>query len=36
MQNPAQEFRQSSVDFEKPGILSGNLKTLTSSICPTV
>ena len=35
MQNPIQEFRQSSV-FEKPGILYENLKTLTSSNYPTV
>ena len=35
MQNPIQKFRQSSV-FEKPGILSENLKTLTSSNYPTV
>ena len=27
MQNPIQNFRQSSVVFEKPGILSENLKT---------
>ena len=27
MQNPIQNFRQSSVIFEKPGILSENLKT---------
>ena len=31
MQNPIQKFRQSSIVFEKPGILSENLKTLTSS-----
>ena len=31
MQNPTQKFRQSSIVFEKPGILSENLKTLTSS-----
>ena len=35
MQNPTQKFRQSSV-FKKPGILSENLKTLTSSNYPTV
>ena len=35
MQNTIQKFRQSSV-FEKPGILSENLKTLTSSNYPTV
>ena len=27
MQNPKQKFRQSSIVFEKPGILSENLKT---------
>ena len=27
MQNPIQKFRQSSIVFEKPGILSENLKT---------
>ena len=36
MQNTTQNFRQSSIVFEKPGILSENLKTLTSSNCPTV
>ena len=36
MQNPIQTFRQSSIVFEKPGILSENLKTLTSSNYPTV
>ena len=35
MQNPIQKFRQSSI-FEKPGILSEKLKTLTSSNYPTV
>ena len=35
MQNTIQKFRQSSV-FEKPGILSENLKTLTSSNYPAV
>ena len=30
------KFRQSSIVFEKPGILSENLKTLTSSNYPTV
>ena len=30
MQNPIQKFRQSSIVFENPGILSENLKTLTS------
>ena len=36
MQNLIQKFRQSSIVFEKPGILSENLKTLTSSNYPTV
>ena len=36
MQNPIQEFRQSSVVFEKPGIFYENLKTLTSSNYPKV
>ena len=36
MQNPTQKFRQSSIVFEKPGILSENLRTLTSSNYPTV
>ena len=36
MQNPIQKFRQSSTVFEKPGFLSKNLKTLTSSNYPTV
>ena len=36
MQNIIQNFRQSSIVFEKPGILSENLKTLTSSNYPTV
>ena len=36
MQNPKQKFRQSSIAFEKPGILPENLKTLTSSNYPTV
>ena len=31
MQNAIQKFRQSSIVFEKPGILSENLKTFTSS-----
>ena len=30
MQNRIQKFRQSSIIFEKPGILSEKLKTLTS------
>ena len=36
MQNTIQKFRQSSFVFEKPGILSENLKTLTISNYPTV
>ena len=36
MQNTTQKFRQSSIIFEKPGILSENVKTLTSSDYPTV
>ena len=36
MQNIIQKFRQSSIVFEKPGILSENPKTLTSSNYPTV
>ena len=36
MQNAIQKFRQSSIVFEKPGILSENVKTLTSSNYPTV
>ena len=36
MQNGIQKFRQSSVVFEKLGILSENFKTLTSSNYPTV
>ena len=36
MQNGIEKFRQSSIIFEKPGILSENLKTLTSSNYPTV
>ena len=31
MQNPIQKFRESSTVFEKPGILSEKLKTLSSS-----
>ena len=31
MQNHIQKFRQSSIVFKKPGILSENLKTLMSS-----
>ena len=30
MQNSIQKFRQSSIVFEKPGILSESLKTFTS------
>ena len=36
MQNTIQKFRQSSIVFEKPAILSENLKTLKSSNYPTV
>ena len=36
MQNAVQKSRQSSTVFEKTGILSENLKTLTSSNYPTV
>ena len=36
MQNGIQKFRQSSIVFEKPGILSENLKTLSSSNYHTV
>ena len=36
MQNAKQKFRQSSIVFVKPGILSGNLKTLMSSNYATV
>ena len=36
MQNTIQKFRRSSIVFEKPGILSENLKSLTSSNYPTV
>ena len=36
MQNTLQKFRQSSLVFEKPGILSKSLKTLASSNYPTV
>ena len=34
MQNAIQTFRQTSIVFEKLGILSENLKTLTSSNYP--
>ena len=36
MQNPIQKFRQKSIGFKKKGILSENLKTLTSSNYPIV
>ena len=36
MQNATQKFRQSSIVFKKPSILSENLKTLMSSNYPTV
>ena len=36
MQNTIQKFRQSSIAFEKPGILFENLKSLTGSNYPTV
>ena len=36
MQNTTQKFRQSSIVFEKPGILFENLETLTSSDYSTV
>ena len=36
MQSTIQKFRQISIVFEKPGTLPENLKTLTSSIIPTV
>ena len=36
MQNPIQQFRQNSIVFQKPGVLSEKLKTLTSSNYPTV
>ena len=36
MQNLIQKLKQSSIAFEKPGTLSGNLKTLTSSNYATV
>ena len=36
MQNTIQKFRQSSIVFEKRGIFSENLKTLTSSNYPTI
>ena len=36
MQNAMYKYRQSSIAFEKPGIFSENLKTLTSSNYPIV
>ena len=36
MWNPTQKFRQSSIFFEKPGILPENLKIFTKSNYPTV
>ena len=36
MQNTTQQFRQSSIVIEKPGIFSENSKTLTSSNNPAV
>ena len=36
MQNTIHKFRQSSIVFEKPDILSENEKTLASSNYPTV
>ena len=36
MQNPIQKFRQSSIVFEKQGILSKNLENFTSSNYPIV
>ena len=36
MQNTIQKLRQSSIVFEKPGILSETLKTLMSFNYPTV
>ena len=36
MQNTIQKFRQSSIVFEKPGILFENLKIFTSSNYPAV
>ena len=36
MQNAIQKFKHSSIAFEKPDILSENLKTLTSSNYTTV
>ena len=36
MQNTIQKFKQSSIVFEKPGIWSENLKTLSGSNYPKV
>ena len=36
IQTSLQKFRQSSIVFQKPGILSENLKTLMSPNYPTV
>ena len=36
MENSIQKFRQSSIVFDKPGIFSENLKTLTSSNYATI
>ena len=36
MQYPIQKYKLSSIVFEKPGILSENLKTLATSNYPTV
>ena len=36
MQNATKKIRQSSINFEKQGILSENLRNLTSSNYPTV
>ena len=36
MQNPIHKFGQSTIVFEKPGILSENTKTLTRFTYPTV
>ena len=36
MQNPIQKFRQNSIVFAKPDVLSENLKTLTSPTYPAV
>ena len=36
MQNRIEKFRQSSIDFKKPGNLSENLRTLMSSNYPKV